>query len=69
MDVIQALQYFTSKDGPHIPIKTISIYCGVNYNTMKDYIRRRYSPPDDVRARMERGLTEMLREMHTEWHT
>jgi len=53
MDVIKALQYFTSEDGPHIPIKTISIYCGINYNTMKDYIRERYKPPEHVRAQIE----------------
>ena len=68
-DVIKALQYFCSKDGPHIPIKTLAIYCAVNYSTMKDYISERYSPPPEVRRRMEKGLTEMMREMHTEWHT
>ena len=69
MDVIEALQYFTSEDGPHIPIKTISIYCGINYNTMKDYIRGRYKPPKETRAQIEKGLSELVREMRREWPT
>lgn len=68
MDVIKALQYFCSHDGPHIPIKTLSIYCGINESTMRDYIRERYKPPANIRQQIEEGLTEMMREMHTEWH-
>ena len=67
MNVIKALQYLTSADGPHIPIKTISIYCGINYNTMKDYISERYNPPPETRAQSEKGLSELIREIRMEW--
>ena len=67
MDVIKALQYFNSTDGPHISINKLSIYCGVNENTMRDYIRERCKPSPEVRARIEKGLSEMVKEMQSEW--
>lgn len=48
-DVIEALQYFNSKDGPHITVEKLAIYCGINENTMRDYMKRRYKPPEDTR--------------------
>ena len=68
MDVIKALQYFNSEDGPHISISKLGIYCGVNENTMRDYIRGRCKPSPAVRAQIEKGLSDMLREMLSEWH-
>lgn len=67
MDVIKALQYFISEDGPHISIQTLSVYCGIGASTMRDYIREKYKPPADVRKQMEKGLSEMIREMRSEW--
>ena len=48
-DVIKALQYFTSDDGPHISIAKLSIYCGISESTMRDYIREKYKPPEKTR--------------------
>jgi len=44
MDAIHALQYFNSPDGPHISVEKLAIYCGINENTMRDYIKERYKP-------------------------
>ena len=60
MDVVKALQYFSSKDGPHIAPRILAIYCGINENTMKDYIRGKCKPSEKNRAQIARGLTEML---------
>ena len=60
MDVIEALKYFISDDGPHISIKTLSVYCGINENTMRDYIRERYKPTAERRKQIEKGLSEMI---------
>lgn len=49
MDVIKALRYFISEDGPHMSIKTLSIYCGLGESTMRDYIRGKYKPPEERR--------------------
>ena len=68
MDVIKALQYFNSKDGPHITVQKLAIYCGINENTMRDYIIERYRPSGETLKQIERGLSDMLREMLTEWH-
>ena len=67
MDVIKALQYFNSEDGPHISIKKLGIYCGVNENTMRDYVKERCKPSPPVRAQMEKGVSDMLKEMSSEW--
>ena len=67
MDVIKALQYFISEDGPHLSIKTLSIYCGIGESTMRDYIRGKYSPPPERRKQIEQGLSEMIEEMKREW--
>ena len=69
MDVIKALQYFTSEDGPHISINKLSIYCGISPSTMRDYIREKCKPSEHVRAQIEKGLSDMMKEMLTEWHT
>ena len=66
-DVIKALQYFNSDDGPHISIAKLAIYCGINENTMRDYMKERYKPPEHVRRQIERGLSEMIKEMRREW--
>ena len=50
MDVIKALQYFNSEDGPHISVNKLSIYCGVNENTLRDYIKERCKPSPKMRA-------------------
>ena len=49
MDIIKALQYFISPDGPHMSIKTLSVYCGIGESTMRDYIREKYKPSETVR--------------------
>ena len=67
MDVIKALQYFNSEDGPHISIQKLAIYCGINENTMRDYIRERCKPSPAVRTQIEKGLSEMIQEMKNEW--
>ena len=69
MDVIKALRYFNSIDGPHISIEKLSIYCGVSKSAMRDYIVGNYKPTKDVRERLEKGLSDMLKEMESEWHT
>lgn len=66
MDIIKALQYFNSEDGPHISIRKLAIYCGINENTMRDYIRERCKPPEPKRAQIEKGLQDMIKEMLTE---
>lgn len=68
MDIIKALQYFNSEDGPHISVNKLSIYCGVNENTLRDYIKERCKPSPKMRAQLEQGLSDMMKEMHTEWH-
>lgn len=68
MDIIKALQYFNSPDGPHISIEKLALYCGVSKSAMRDYIIEKYKPTPEVRARMEKGLSDMMREMSTEWH-
>ena len=68
MNVIKALQYFNSEDGPHISIKKLGIYCGINENTMRDYIRERCKPTPERMKQLEKGLSDMLKEMLTEWH-
>ena len=60
MDVIKALQYFISEDGPHMSIKTLSIYCGIKEGAMRDYIREKYKPPEAKRKQIEKGLSEMI---------
>ena len=60
MDVIKALRYFHSPDGPHISIEKLAIYCGVSKSAMRDYIIGKYKPQPDVRARMEKGLSELV---------
>lgn len=67
MDVIKALQYFISEDGPHISINKLSIYCGISPSTMRDYIREKCKPSPNVRAQIEKGLSEMIQEMTQEW--
>ena len=66
-DVIKALQYFISEDGPRMSIKTLSVYCGIDESTMRDYIREKYKPPIERRKQIERGLSEMILEMRREW--
>ncbi len=68
MDIIKALQYFNSPDGPHISIYKLAVYCGISENTMRDYIRGRCKPSAGVRAQLEQGISDMLKEMLTEWH-
>ena len=67
MDIIKALQYFNSDDGPHISISRLAIYCGINENTMRDYIRERCKPSPAIRAQIEKGISEMIKEMKSEW--
>lgn len=67
MDVIKALQYFISEDGPHISIQTLSVYCGLGASAMRDYIRGKYKPSPEIRAQIEKGLSEMIKEMQSEW--
>lgn len=50
MDAIKALQYFNSTDGPHISVEKLAIYCGINENTMRDYMKERYKPPAEKLA-------------------
>ena len=66
MDVIKALRYFISEDGPHMSIKTLSIYCGLGESTMRDYIRGKYKPPEERRLQIQKGLQDMIKEMMTE---
>ena len=68
MDIIKALQYFNSSDGPHISLDKLAIYCGVSKSAMRDYIVEKYKPTKEVREKLERGLSDMIREMLTEWH-
>ena len=44
MDIIKALQYFNSSDGPHISLEKLAIYCGVSKSAMRDYIIEKYKP-------------------------
>ena len=67
MDVIKALQYFNSIDGPHISINKLAIYCGISENTMRAYIRERCKPSAEMRRQIEQGLSEMVMEMRREW--
>ena len=67
MDAIKALQYFNSTDGPHISVEKLAIYCGINENTMRDYMKERYKPPAEKLAQIEKGLTDMMKEMQSEW--
>ena len=67
MDVIKALQYFISEDGPHMSIKTLSVYCGISESTLRDYIREKYKPPLHTRRQIEKGLSEMIMEMRRVW--
>lgn len=60
MDIIKALKYFNSLDGPHISIEKLAIYCGVSKSAMRDYIIEKYKPTAEVRARLEKGLSNML---------
>ena len=66
MDVIKALQYFNSEDGPHISIRKLAIYCGINENTMRGYIREWYRPSPATAAQIQKGLQDMIKEMLTE---
>ena len=68
MDIIKALQYFISADGPHMSIKTLSNYCCIGESTLRDYIREKYKPPENTRKQIEKGISDMLKEMLTEWH-
>jgi len=68
MDIVKALQYFNSEDGPHISINKLAIYCGISENTMRGYIRGWYRPSEPVREQLEKGISDMLKEMLTEWH-
>ena len=68
MDIIKALRYFNSEDGPHISIQKLAIYCGISKGTMYDYIVGRCKPSQKVREQLEKGLSDMLKEMLSEWH-
>ena len=70
MDAIHALQYFNSPDGPHISVEKLAIYCGINENTMRDYIKERYNLPRNLRIFcnskiyhiiLRRGISRRLR--------
>jgi hypothetical protein len=67
-DVIDALRYFNSMDGPHISIEKLGIYCGIPKSTMSDYMAGRTHPSETNRQQIEKGLSDMLKEMLTEWH-
>lgn len=67
MNIIKALRYFNSSDGPHISLEKLAAYCGVSKTAMRDYIIGKYKPTEEVRLRMEKGLTEMVQEMNSEW--
>lgn len=49
LDVVEALRYFHSPDGPNMSINTLSIYCGVTPSAMRDYISGRYKPIGEKR--------------------
>ena len=66
MDVIKALRYFNSEDGPHISVRKLAVYCGINENTMFAYIKGRFKPPPDTAAQIQKGLQDMIKEMLTE---
>ena len=67
MDIIKALQYFNSADGPHISIEKLAIYCGISKSTMYDYITEKYQPSPNVRKQLEKGISDMMKEMQSEW--
>lgn len=67
MDVIKALQYFHSTDGPNMSINTLSIYCGITASSMRDYINELYKPTPEKRRQLEKGLSDMIKEMKSVW--
>lgn len=67
MDIIKALQYLNSTDGPHISIEKLAIYCGISKTTMYDYIREKYKPSPAMRVQLEKGITDLIKEIQSEW--
>ena len=48
MNIVDMLSYLNSADGPNIPLRTLSAYCGCANSTLSNYINKKYKPSEDM---------------------
>ena len=71
MDIIETIRYLNSIDGPHMSLRAIAPYCGLDISQLSMYMNGKLNPKDETRKRMEKGIKELVEEIQreTEWLT
>ncbi len=67
MNIVDMLSYLNSADGPNIPLRTLSAYCGCANSTLSNYINKKYKPSEDMEQQLKFGIGHLIREMISEW--
>ena len=67
MNIVDMLTYLNSSEGPNIPLRTLSAYCGCANSTLSNYINKKYKPTDDMEQQLKFGIGSLIRELISEW--
>ena len=63
MDIIETIRYLNSDDGPHMPLRAIAPYCGIDHCTLSGYLTGKFKPKEETRKQMEKGIKELILEI------
>ena len=66
MDVIETIRYLNSKDGPHMSLRAIAPYCGLEISQLSMYMTGKMEPREETRKRMEQGIKDLVNEIQEE---
>lgn len=69
MDILDTIRYLNSLDGPHMSLRSIAPYCGMEHDQLSRYLTGKFIPRDETRKRMEQGIRELVMEINgeTKW--
>ncbi len=53
LDILETIRYLNSADGPHMPLRAIAPYIGVDFSSLDRYLSGKIKPKEETRRRME----------------
>ena len=69
MDILETIRYLNSVDGPHMPLRAIAPYCGIEYSALSLYLNNKMKPKPETIAKMKQGIKELVEQIwgETKW--
>lgn len=66
MDILDTIRYLNSPDGPHMPLRAIAPYCGIEHGALSQYLNGKMKPKPETIERMKQGIRELVNEIWRE---